>query len=159
MTNGMDRYVFAEVTPQELINAQHKPPVRMEANAAFNRLKNSIHDIGLQYPPLVIRNANGRGFTIADGHRRISACRALGYDKIPVLISQGRPEELFAAVSGNVKQLTANQWIYVFLNGGEVPSGPTKVNIRRLDETVGKQFLQRVFDAGLARKYGRWQIG
>ena len=150
MTNGRSRYILDDVHPEELHTAPHQPPVRTEMNMALNALKRSISEIGLQYPPLVIRNPNGQGFTIADGHRRIAAMRELQYEKIPVLISSGRPEQLFSEVSGTVKAITANQWIYVFLHGGHVPSGQTRVNIGRLDETMGRDFLQRVYEAGLS---------
>jgi len=150
MTNGSAKYILVDVSPEELHTAPHQPPVRTEMNMALNALKRSIGDIGLQYPPLVIRNPSGDGFTIADGHRRIAAMRELQYEKIPVLISSGRAEQLFSEVSGTVKAITANQWIYVYLHGGHVPSGQTRVNIGRLDETMGKDFLRRIYDAGMS---------
>lgn len=150
MSNGSGRYVLVDVNLDELHRAEHQPPSRTEMSTALNALKKSIADIGLQYPPLVVRDPNGQGFTIADGHRRIAAMRELKFTKIPVLISQGSPEQLFSGVSGTVRPLTANQWIFVHLHGGQVPSGPTRVNIGRLDETMGKDFLQRLYEAGMS---------
>jgi len=125
-------------------------------NTALNSLKRSIADIGLQYPPLVVRDPNGNGFMIADGHRRIAAMRELKWERIPVLVSTGRPEQLFSEVSGTVRAMTANQWIYVYLHGGHVPAGQTRVNISRLDETMGKDFLRRVYEAGMSPQI--WSI-
>ena len=156
MTNGSSRYILIDVNPQELQAAPHQPPVRAEMNAALNALKKSIVEIGLQYPPLVVRNPNGQGFTIADGHRRIAAMRELNYEKVPALVASGRPEQLFSEVSGTVKPMTANQWIFVYLHGGHVPSGPTRVNINRLDENMGKDFLRRLYEAGMSPQI--WSI-
>jgi hypothetical protein len=76
--------------------------------------------------------------------------KALGWQEAPVLVAVGRPEELFSAVCGNTKPVTATQWIDVYLKGGEVPSGPTRSNIRRLEETVGRDFLRKLANAGLS---------
>ena len=156
MSNGSSRYVLIDVNPEDLLDSPAQPPTRVEMSTSLNSLKKSIQEIGLQYPPLVVRNPDGKGFTIADGHRRCRAMRELKYEKVPVLIAQGRPEVLFTEVSGNVSKVSANQWIYVYLHGGHVPPGPTKVNIGRLDETMGKDFLGRLYDEGMSPQI--WSI-
>jgi len=156
MTNGASGYTLIDVHPEELQTAPHQPPTRAEMNTALNALKRSIAEIGLQYPPLVVRNPNGQAFTVADGHRRIAAMRELKYEKIPVLVAAGRPEQVFSEVSGTVKPMTANQWIFVYLHGGHVPSGQTRVNINRLDENMGRDFLFRLYEAGMSPQI--WSI-
>lgn len=148
--NGSGNYHLAEVPMQELHAAPHQPPSRTESSNPLNALKRSIAEIGLMYPPLVIRNPDGQGFTVADGHRRLAALKLLEWQTVPVLISQGKPDRLFAEVSGTVRAISANQWIYVYLHGGSVPSGPTRSNIVRLDATMGREFLERLCDAGLS---------
>lgn len=143
-------YPVVEVTINDLHNATHQPEGRTAMSGALNALRKSIAEQGLQYPPLVVRQSVGDGYTVVDGHRRIAAIKLLGWPKIPVLVSQGKAEELFSAVCGTTKPVTATQWIQVYLKGGEIPSGPTKVNIKKLDEIVGKQFLQKLADNGLS---------
>ena len=147
--NGTD-YPIIKVNPNELNPSAHQPESRMAMSGALNQLKRSIQEVGLQYPPLVTRKPSGNGFTIVDGHRRIAAMKALAWPTIPVLVAQGRPEQLFSAVSGTTKPITAIQWLEIYLKGGEVPSGPTKVNIRKLDEIAGHEFLKQLLDAGLS---------
>lgn len=111
-------------------------------DTALNALKKSIQDVGLQYPPLVTRRPDGNGYTVVDGHRRLAAINALSWPRVSVLVAQGNPDQLFSAVCGTTKKVSATQWIEVYLSGGEVPSGPTKVCIKKLDETVGREFLE-----------------
>ena len=117
---------------------------------ALNKLKESIDKIGLQYPPLVTRKQDADTFTVIDGHRRIAAMKALAYNTIPVIVTEnGSADELFAAVSGTVKQLNAAEWLEVFLKGGILPGGATKTNIRRLDEVMGREFLWNLHREGI----------
>lgn len=145
------KYPILRVSPHALRDSPHQPPGRSDAASnALNALAKSIQQVGLQYPPLVTRDPTGDTYTIVDGHRRVAAMRSLAWQDIPVLVSQGKPAELFSAVCGNTKPVTAAQWIEVYLRGGDVPSGPTKVNIRRIDEVAGRDYLQRLSDAGLS---------
>jgi hypothetical protein len=150
MEKKMTQYTILEVSPRELYPSEHQPPSRMQTDGALNALKKSIQDVGLQYPPLVTRKPDGSGFTIVDGHRRLAAINTLSWPKVSVLVAQGNPDQLFSAVCGTTKKVTATQWVEVYLSGGEVPSGPTKVCINRLDETKGKEFLKRLVSSGLS---------
>lgn len=144
------KYIITEVDPDELHQANHQPSDRMEWSSSMTALKRSIQEVGLQYPPLVVRRQEGDGFTIVDGHRRISVAKSLGWPKVSVLVAEGKASELFSAVSGTTKQITATQWVEVYLKGGDVPSGATRVNIKRLDEVVGRDFLQKLSTAKLS---------
>jgi len=144
------KYPILRVPPTALRDSPQQPPGRNAVSGSLNALAKSIQAVGLQYPPLVTRDPTGDTYTIVDGHRRVAAMKSLAWQDIPVLVSQGKPAELFSAVCGNTKPVTAAQWIEVYLRGGEVPSGPTKVNIRRIDEIAGREFLQQLSDAGLS---------
>lgn len=145
-----DQYPIFEVPIKALHQASTQPESRLQATTAMNSLKNSILREGLKYPPLVIRRKEGDGYTICDGHRRVACCNALGWQKVPVLVTDGNPSEVFSAVCGTTKPLSATQWVEVYLLDGEVPSGPTKVSIKKLDETVGREFLKRLVEKGLS---------
>ena len=149
MSNG--KYKIELVPPSELNNASYEPDKRILPNMALNKLKDSIDKIGLQYPPLVTRrNGKDNGYSVVDGHRRIAAMVALEYTSIPVIVTEsGSADELFAAVSGTVKQLNAAEWLEVYLKGGILPGGATKTNIRRLDEVMGRDFLWVLHKEGM----------
>lgn len=143
-------YPIVRVSPDQLSPSPHQPDGRTAPSIALNALKKSIAEQNLQYPPLVVRKAVGDGYTVVDGHRRIEAMKLLGWQEIPVLVSRGRAEDLFSAVSGTTKPVTASQWIQVYLRGGDVPPGSSRVNIKRLDAVVGREFLQKLADSGLS---------
>src|SRR4051812_27661666 len=112
-----ETYTIIDVSPGELHAPAHQPVGRTTESGALNALKKSIQEVGLQYPPLVTRRPAGDGFTVVDGNRRIAAIKHLAWQKIPVLVSQGRDAELFSAVCGTTKPVTATQWVEVYLKG------------------------------------------
>jgi hypothetical protein len=140
--NLAGKYPVLLVNPEELYSAEYQPQSRMQMNGALTALAKSIRQDGLQYPPLVVRKADGNGYSIIDGHRRVKVAKELQWPSIPVIVSsQGDAKRLFAAVSGAQKPLTAVDWIEVYVGGGELPPGPTAVNIRRIDQELGREFL------------------
>lgn len=146
-----DQYPIVEVAPAELHAAPYQPASRTELNAALSKLQKSIKNDGLQYPPLVIRKADGNGYTIIDGHRRVRVARELMWPKISVIVSsQGDAKRLFAAVSGASKPLSATEWIHVHLGGGALPPGQTATCIKRIDHEMGREFLVEMAQKGLS---------
>lgn len=151
------KYIIVTVKMIDLHNAPWEPAARLEISSAFNSLKRSIQQFGLLYPPLVtMRQPNGSGYIICDGHRRTNACRALNWTEMPVRIMPGEAEKLFAEASGHVQKTTAVQWIEIYLGGGAVASGPTRTNIKKLEQTVGKEFLVELINAKMSPQI--WQV-
>ena len=140
-------YQVIRVDPSRLHTSPQQPRNRTDASASMNALKSSIAKVGLQYPPLVITRPDG-DFQIVDGHRRVHALIKLGHRTIPVLPTQGKPDTLFAEVSGHVAKMTATQWIEVYLAGGTVPSGVTRTCITKLEEVMGRGFLELLVKKG-----------
>lgn len=138
-----EKYQVRRVSPSQLYNSPSQPETRGQSVGPLNQLKNSIVKVGLQYPPLVISKPDGK-YQIIDGHRRIAVMRDLGWDLIPVIVTEGDSKELFAAVSGNVAKMKSFEWVSVHLAGGAVPSGPIKVCITKLEQNMGKEFLERL---------------
>lgn len=74
----------------ELLVADIKPnpfqPRRDVDPAALEELKSSIRQVGLMQP-VVVRSApnGGGGFELIAGERRLRACQALGWEKIPAV--------------------------------------------------------------------------
>ena len=144
-----DRYPVLNVSPEDLLPSPQEPKGRMETNTALNDLKSSIQAIGLKYPPLVVRAHEGRGYMLVDGHRRWVAIQALGWQTMPVLVTQGDPKTLFPSVAGTTKAVSASDWLDVYLKGGDVGSKPTKTCIIRMEQEAGREFLVRLQQSGM----------
>jgi hypothetical protein len=146
----MAQYVIQQVSIEEVHPAPWQPPSRTSPSAAMSSLRKSIQSHGLQYPPLVTRDPDGNGFTIADGHRRHEVMKALKWPTIPVLIAEGAGKDLFSTLSGTTKPMTALQWTQVYLAGGALPSSPNKTCITNLAELMGAEYLHNLVAAGLS---------
>jgi len=71
-----------------------------EVDTDLDGLASSIGRIGLVYP-IVVR-AEGDGFLLVEGHRRLAACKRLGLQKIRCLeIDTGKEDEAEIAFAGN----------------------------------------------------------
>jgi hypothetical protein len=140
-------YVLIDVAPDELHNASYEPDARLQVDSAFNKLKKSIEQSGLQYPPLVSRRPRNDGFDLIDGHRRANAIRR---ERLPVLVASGDPAVLFRDICATTRKLNATEWIDVYLKGGQLQSGATKSQIAQLDKTMGRGFLEKLRDAGMS---------
>lgn len=138
-----EKYQVRHVSPTQLYDSPQQPETRGKAAGPLNQLKTSITKVGLQYPPLVIAKPNNK-YQVIDGHRRIAVMKDLGWQLIPVIATEGNADELFAAVSGNVAKMKSFEWISVHLAGGAVPSGPIKSCISKIEQHMGKEFLQRL---------------
>ena len=143
------------VDPDVIQNSPHQPETRTDTSGPNNRLKASIKDHGLQYPPLVTRLPDG-SLQLIDGHRRIKAIKDLGINSVTVIVANGNADDLFADVSANVKALNASQWLEVYLKGGMVGNSATRTNIKKLEETAGREFLVRLKQSGLSPTI--WQV-
>lgn len=148
MSNG--KYHIDYVEHAQLYASPYQPKGRVDSSTSLNQLKQSIRENGLQYPPLVVRRREGDGFTIVDGHRRIAAVKALAWQSVPVIVAEGKPGELFSAVTGTTKALKAADWVSIYLAGGTPPSGPTRTCIKKLEQVIGRDFLVKLAEAGLS---------
>ena len=59
---------------------------RISTEMPGDRLKDSIRNVGLMHPPIVINHPISADFVIVAGFRRIAACRELGWSEIPARI-------------------------------------------------------------------------
>lgn len=140
----MADYNIVHVNPDQLVGSPTQPDSRLMAVGPMNHLKRSITEVGLQYPPLVVREPTGDKYRIVDGHRRVQCVRELMWSKIPVLVTQGKIDDLFAAVSGSVVKMKAYEWADVYLKGGVIPTGPNKTCVIKLEEHMGREYLLKL---------------
>lgn len=154
-TINTTKFFTQTVDPSQIQGSPHQPESRTDTSGPNNRLKASIRDHGLQYPPLVTRRPDG-SLQLIDGHRRLKAIQDLNLDAVTVIVAEGDADDLFADVSANVKALNASQWLEVYLKGGMLPGGPVRTNIKKLEETAGKEFLVKLKLSGLSPTI--WQV-
>lgn len=83
----MDRK-FKTVPIGELKDAPHNPPSRIKKENV-QRLAQSIEQYGLVYPPAVSDDMQ-----IIEGHRRVAACKLLGWTEMPIIIVKGDRDAL-----------------------------------------------------------------
>lgn len=71
------------IVPIEMINLEDKT-FRITTESSFEALANSIAQIGLLHPPVLLRADSG--YAIISGFRRVMVCRALGFNEIEARI-------------------------------------------------------------------------
>ena len=80
----------------------------------LNRLITSIQEIGLWVPPILYRKKGTNFFAPYDGHRRIRACRELGWAEIPFVWTKDMGH---AGAMSDIEALTV-------LLGGQIENSP-----------------------------------
>ena len=155
--NYTSPYLIIEVPIKDIHPSPHQPKSRTEASGPMNQLKRSIMEYGLLIPIAVTRRPDGVGFNLADGHRRLYACKSLAWPSIHVLVCEGKPALLFSTISATTKAMPAKQWLEVYLSDGELPPGPTKNYITKLEEICGRDFLTKLLKFNVSPQV--WSLG
>ena len=79
-------------------------PFKVQEGEELDRLKESIAKSGVLVPVLV-RPAAGGDYEVISGHRRMTACKALGIDTIPAIVKDLSDEEaVIAMVDANLQR-------------------------------------------------------
>lgn len=129
--------VVKVVKISELKGAEYNPEHRTEEGArGLAKLAQSIEKIGLMYPLLVSKN-----FTIIEGHRRLAACKSLGWTEVPVLFAEGDPDLIYAEVNSNNQKLDGAETLMVWLKRPTAVTEYTDRIFRAYEEKYGRQFL------------------
>lgn len=84
---------------------------RISTEMPGDRLRDSIQNVGLMQPPIIIENPKSADFVIVTGFRRIAACRELGWSEIPARILPPETEKLDCiklAITDNALQRPLN---------------------------------------------------
>lgn len=117
--------------------AKYNPRARTEK---LNGLIKSIKEHGIIIP-LIIDDDNN----LVDGHRRLESAKKLKMETVPTIkIKSGLSADLaYEVVNTNAKRLSTGDYIYIHLNGGNVPRRIlTQINI--LQEIVGDDGLKKL---------------
>ena len=79
-------------------------PFRVQEGEELERLKESIKESGVLVPALARPKEDG-GYELVSGHRRMTACRALGMETMPVIIRDLTDEEaIITMVDANLQR-------------------------------------------------------
>lgn len=126
--------------------ADFNPPDRSEEEKILG-LKGSIEEIGLLYPVLV-----NPKMELVDGHRRLAACKLLGWTEIPVLVCHGEAsrERMYADVNATTRHLLGSQVLYVFLHNRDAMTSAQRVRAEEAEEVLGKKLLKEMLHNGLS---------
>lgn len=128
----------------ELQGANYNPASRTQEGATgLRKLAQSIERIGLIYPVSVSKNMQ-----IIDGHRRVAACQLLGWTEIPVLISEGDPDQIYADVNSNNQKLNGVETLQVWLKKPEAVTGYTAKVFASYEEQYGRATLEYLIEEG-----------
>ena len=76
-----------QAIPLSLIQPFPDHPFRVEEGDELEQLKQSIRENGVMSPAIVRPQAGG-GFQMISGHRRMAACKALGLERMPVIVRE-----------------------------------------------------------------------
>ena len=79
-------------------------PFQVREDEELDRLKESIRESGVLVPALA-RPKKGGGYELISGHRRMTACKALGLETMPVIIRDLTDEEsIITMVDANLQR-------------------------------------------------------
>lgn len=100
-------------------------------------LQSSIREVGI-LNPLSVRESEG-GYELIDGHRRLTAARALGLSEVPCVVHSGEQDALDLMLAANVQQ----KYPEVVLNkDGEIIGGVARAVAVKLNS--GSRTLQSI---------------
>ena len=129
-----------------LISAKYNPKSRIKG---IKGLCGSIEEVGLLIPLLVSpAPADATKHNVIEGHRRLFACRKLGWTEIPCLPTAGDPAKIYAHANGFSKKHTGNESLNVWL---KKPTAVTSFLASRLveaEEIIGRGLLVQLAKSG-----------
>lgn len=176
-------FVAAGVPPQIAASTIKRVPISSLKSAAYNpaeridpdarntsaggasngrtlaQLARSIERVGLIYPIAVAKD-----MAIIDGHRRVAACKLLGWDEVPVIVvAAENADHVYAEVNANSSVMTGNQTLRVWMHNPGAVTPRSASRMQALEEAYGRELLERVAKAGApvrtiqtAAKVGRY---
>lgn len=132
---------------EQLRTNSHQPEGRTEPSK-MKTLTASIKREGLQYPILIFKRDDGT-YEVIDGHRRLAVLRAEKHEKVPCIVADGNPDQIFAAVNATVRAVSGLEWAYIFVEGGPLPKGVTKNNLEALAKLIGNDGIRDMIARGV----------
>lgn len=144
----------------DLRGATHNPKSRTASNSnPLKRLIRSIEEIGLIYPIAIDKEG-----TVIDGHRRLTACKHMGWTEVPVIVVPNENASLvYAEVNANAEMMSGLQILQVYLQQPDAVAAKTRKTLERYEEVFGRVTMKKLVKAklsfhtlGLAQRIARY---
>ena len=97
--------------------APWEPKTRFSAYG-MKQMVESLETYGQLIPIVVTKN--GKGYDIADGHRRVEGLKLLDEDKVDAIIADMKAVDAFAEINGTSRPLRGRELTDVALAGGKL---------------------------------------
>lgn len=137
---------LVKVKMSEIKGAEYNPKHRSRERG-LKRLVASIEKVGLVYPLLLDEATK----TIIDGHRRYGACKLMGWEEVPCLLSSGEPADtMYAEVNATQKALNGNDMVHVYLKHPDAVTEATRAKFLRAESVIGRKALVTIARRGMA---------
>jgi hypothetical protein len=143
-------YKLKTVDISALKAAPYNPSRRCGNNKQMTGLIKSIEEIGLVYPVAVTPKNE-----VIDGHRRIEACKRLGWTEIPVIVVVGERDKIYGEVNAKAAKFNGNDMLRIYLERPEALTPSIRKFHQRAEDAVGRDLLKRIANSGSSlRVYG-----
>ena len=132
-----ERMSIVYVSISELTSLKFNPETRVGIRQ-LKKLKNDIDKHELHDPIKINQH-----FEIIDGHRRVAACKALGFETMPVLVRNIDDEarnQMYVAMNTVPQNIKARDWLGIYLDKGPVGEKELK-SIKDLENIIGIEGL------------------
>ncbi len=129
------------------IQANPAQPEIRTTKQALRGLKESIETHGLLMPVSVRVLANEK-YEQIDGHRRVTCLSELGFNRVLAIVYNGELNSLnsiqaFRITNEHTRNISALEYLDIYLNGGEVPHSIMKVLLFIVDK-LGRKTLRKL---------------
>jgi hypothetical protein len=147
-----DRIIFdAEISERKILRVPihtvkptpYNPAKRTAEGKKLTKLVDTIRQFGLAYPILITDDRE-----LADGNRRLMACRMLGHTHIECIVSDVPRDDLFNAISSTPEPMASRGWLEIARGGRKVPS-PFDAQYAELLRLVGTYGIDLLIRNGL----------
>lgn len=135
---------FDRISIKKLTTAAYNPPKRTR-DGRMQSLISSIERVGLIYPIAVTKDSQ-----IIDGHRRLAACKELGWTEIPVIVVDGNQDDIYADVNATASKMSGNDALWIYLNKPTALTAHARARYEHAESVIGKPLLIKVQKAGVS---------
>lgn len=132
----------------DLKPARYNPVSRTKS---IGGLVASIEEVGLLYPILITSKNE-----VVDGHRRLAACKKLGWTDVPVLLAKGSLATMYQNVNITARHFSGNETLQVYLEEPEAVGVISRNALVELEQVVGRPLVKRMAKEGFS--LSTWKI-
>lgn len=137
--------VVTMVSPDTLKFSPFNPKVRTTSRAVA-KLKEKIIKAGKIISPIIITTDS----YVADGHRRLTVAKELGYTLVPVIQEDYNLADLWSMLNGGNMAVNRKNWMQAVRDGMPlecVPDSDKRV-LQDLIRVMGKREFEKIVDSG-----------